>query len=165
MRIALTYQNGNIYEHFGHTKQLKIYDIENKNIKTENIIDVNEKGHGALVGLLLDNFVDVLICGGIGDGAKEALKKANIKLYGGVYGNADSIVNDFINGKLKYVDISSAIHCKDKSNTINAPEDFFGKTLEELQTIDGGKNRRIAEGFEKNIKELINNSEGWNVGD
>ena len=102
MRIALTYQNGNIYEHFGHTKQLKIYDIENKNIKTENIIDVNEKGHGALVALLLDNFVDVLICGGIGDGAKEALKKANIKLYGGVYGNADSIVNDFINGKLKY---------------------------------------------------------------
>ena len=102
MRIALTYQNGNIYEHFGHTKQLKIYDIENKNIKTENIIDVNEKGHGALVGLLLDNFVDVLICGGIGDGAKEALKKANIKPYGGVYGNADSIVNDFINGKLKY---------------------------------------------------------------
>ena len=70
-----------------------------------------------------------------------------------------------INGKLKYVDISSAIHCKDKSNTINAPEDFFGKTLEELQTIDGGKNRRIAEGFEKNIKELINSSEGWNVGD
>ena len=70
-----------------------------------------------------------------------------------------------INGKLKYVDISSAIHCKDKSNTINAPEDFFGKTFEELQTIDGGKNRRIAEGFEKNIKELINSSEGWNVGD
>lgn len=70
-----------------------------------------------------------------------------------------------INGKLKYVDISSAIHCKDKSNTINLPEDFFGKTFEELQTIDGGKNRRIAEGFEKDIKELINNSEGWNVGD
>ena len=70
-----------------------------------------------------------------------------------------------INGKLKYVDISSAIHCKDKSNTVNLPEDFFGKTFEELQTIDGGKNRRIAEGFEKDIKELINSSEGWNVGD
>ena len=70
-----------------------------------------------------------------------------------------------INGKLKHVDISSAIHCKDRSNTINLPEDFFGKTFEELQTIDGGKNRKIAEGFEKNIKELINSSEGWNVGD
>ena len=70
-----------------------------------------------------------------------------------------------INGKLKYVDISSAIHCKDKSNTINVPEDFFGKTFEELKTIDGGKNRKIAEGFEKSIKELINSSEGWNVGD
>lgn len=70
-----------------------------------------------------------------------------------------------INGKLKYVDISSAIHCKDRSNIINLPEDFFGKTFEELQTIDGGKNRRIAEGFEKDIKELINSSEGWNIGD
>ena len=70
-----------------------------------------------------------------------------------------------IDGKLKYVDISSAIHCKDRSNTINLPEDFFGKTFEELQTIDGEKNRKIAEGFEKSIKELINSSEGWNVGD
>lgn len=69
-----------------------------------------------------------------------------------------------INGKLKYVDISSAIHCKDKSNPINLPEDFFGKTFEELQTIDGGKNRKIAEGFEKSIKELINSSEDWNIG-
>lgn len=70
-----------------------------------------------------------------------------------------------INGKLKYVDISSAIHCKDKSNPINIPEDFFAKTFEELNTIDGKKNRKISEYFQKDIKELINNSDGWNVGD
>ena len=70
-----------------------------------------------------------------------------------------------INGILKYVDISSEIHFKDMSNTINLPEDFLGKTFEELQTIDGEKNRKIAEGFEKSIKELINSSEGWNVGE
>ena len=70
-----------------------------------------------------------------------------------------------INGKLKYVDISSAIHCKDKSNTINSPEDFFGKTFEELQIIDGGKNRRIAESFKNEIRELIDSSDGWNIDD
>lgn len=70
-----------------------------------------------------------------------------------------------INGKLKYVDISSAIHCKDKHNPINTPEDFFAKTFEELNTIDGKKNRKISEYFQKDIKELINNSDGWNVGE
>lgn len=70
-----------------------------------------------------------------------------------------------INGKLKYVDISSAIHCKDKSNPTNIPEDFFTKTFEELNTIDGQKNRKILEYFKENIKELINGSDGWNVGD
>ena len=70
-----------------------------------------------------------------------------------------------VNGKLKYVDISSAIHCKDKSNPINVPEDFFAKTFDELKNIDGGKNRKMLEYFEKDIKELINNSDGWNVGD
>ena len=102
MKIAVTYENGKVYEHFGHTKQLKIYDVENNSIKTESIIDVSEKGHGALVGVLLDNFVDILICGGIGNGAKEALKKANIKLYGGVCGNADDAINNYINGTLEY---------------------------------------------------------------
>lgn len=70
-----------------------------------------------------------------------------------------------INGKLKYVDISSAIHCKDKSNKINVPEDFFAKTFEELKLIDDGRNRKMSERFEKDIKELISNSDGWNVGD
>lgn len=102
MKIAVTYENGNVFQHFGHTKQLKIYDVEEKEIKEEKILEVNERGHGALVELLSSNGVDILICGGIGSGAKEGLQKANIQCFGGVLGNADSAVNDLLNKKLKY---------------------------------------------------------------
>lgn len=109
MIVAVTYENGNVFQHFGHTKQLKIYDIEENNIKQEKILEVNESGHGALVELLSSNGVEVLICGGIGSGAKEGLKKANIQYYGGVLGSADGAVKDFLNEKLKY---DENIHCK-----------------------------------------------------
>ena len=89
MRIAVTYKNGNIFQHFGHTEQFKLYDIEDgKVIKTE-LIDTNGSGHGALVGVLSAVKADVLICGGIGGGAQMALTENGIKLYGGVSGNAD----------------------------------------------------------------------------
>ncbi len=102
MKIAVTYENGNIFQHFGHTKQLKIYEVDGKNIKGEKVIDVNGSGHGALVDVLIDNGVDTLICGGIGGGARIGLSDANIKLYGGVSGNVDEAVNALINGTLEY---------------------------------------------------------------
>lgn len=102
MRIAVTYENENIFQHFGHTEYFKIYDIEKDNIIKEEIINVKESGHGALVEILSNHKVEALICGGIGNGAKEELKKVNIKLYGGVSGKANEIVNLFIQGQLKY---------------------------------------------------------------
>ncbi len=109
MIVAVTYENGNVFQHFGHTKQLKIYDIEDNNIKEEKILEVNESGHGALVELLSSNGAQILICGGIGSGAKEGLEKANIQYYGGVLGSADNAVKDLLNKKLKY---DENIHCK-----------------------------------------------------
>lgn len=102
MRVAVTYEGGNIFQHFGHTEQFKFYDIEDKEIVNEQIVDTMGSGHGALAGFLLENSVDVLICGGIGGGAKNALTDAGIKLYGGVSGSADDAVKVFIDGKLEY---------------------------------------------------------------
>lgn len=116
MKIAVTYENGEVFQHFGHSKQLKIFDIENNNIKEEKILEVNENGHGALVNLLSDNDIEILICGGIGSGAKDALEKANIKCYGGVLGNADSAVKDFLNGNLQY---NQNIHCEHDHHSCN----------------------------------------------
>ena len=84
MRIAVTYDNGNIFQHFGHTSQFKVYDIENNQIINEQIIDTQGQGHGALATFLNNAQADILICGGIGGGAQNALAQAGIKLFGGV---------------------------------------------------------------------------------
>ena len=73
MRIAVTYENGDVFQHFGHTKQFKVYDVENGKIVSSEIIDTNGSGHGALAGVLSSLHVDALICGGIGGGAQAAL--------------------------------------------------------------------------------------------
>ncbi len=102
MRIAVTYENGQIFQHFGHTEQFKVYDVEDGKIVHEEIVDTNGQGHGALAGFLFGGKVDTLICGGIGGGAQVALSEAGIKLYGGVSGSADAAVKAFIEGKLDY---------------------------------------------------------------
>ncbi len=102
MRIAVTYENGNIFQHFGHTEQFKIYDVENGKIISEQIADTNGSGHGALAGFLKLFMVDVLICGGIGGGAQTALAQAGIKLYGGVSGSCDEAVNALISDTLSF---------------------------------------------------------------
>ena len=102
MKIAVTYANGNIFQHFGHTQQFKVYDVQNDQIVSAQVIDTNGSGHGALAGLLASLGVDVLICGGIGGGAQMALANANIRLYGGVSGDADEAVNAFLSGALEY---------------------------------------------------------------
>lgn len=102
MKIAVTFENGNIFQHFGHTEHFKVYDIEDKKIAGTSVLDASGSGHGALAGFLKDADVDALICGGIGDGAKKALASAGIELYGGISGSADKAVNEFIEGTLEF---------------------------------------------------------------
>lgn len=102
MKIAVTYDNGNVFQHFGRTENFKVYDVEDNKVVSSEIIGSNGTGHGALAGLLAGEGIDVLICGGIGGGAQNALAQAGIKLYGGVSGEADQAVNALINGGLAY---------------------------------------------------------------
>ncbi len=102
MRIAVTYEDGNVYQHFGHTSQMKIYDVEDGKVVKEEVVDTAGNGHGALAGFLAGLKVDMLICGGIGGGARMALDEAGIKLYPGVNGAADAAVEAFLNGNLDY---------------------------------------------------------------
>jgi predicted Fe-Mo cluster-binding NifX family protein len=102
MKIAVTYENGNVFQHFGHTEQFKIYEIEDNTIISSEVIDTNGQGHGALAGLLKLIGTDVLICGGIGGGAQMALAEAGIKLYGGVSGAAEDAVKALISGNLDF---------------------------------------------------------------
>lgn len=102
MRIAVTYENGNIFQHFGHTENFKVYETDNGAIVSSEVVSTNGNGHGALAGILRAMNVDVLICGGIGGGAQTALAAEGIKLYGGVSGSADEAVENLLAGKLNF---------------------------------------------------------------
>jgi len=102
MRIAVPFDNGMIYQHFGHTEQFKIYDAENGQIVKDQLVSAAGSGHGALAGFLTGLQVDTLICGGIGAGAQTALAEAGIQLFGGVSGDADGAVRSFLDGHLDY---------------------------------------------------------------
>lgn len=100
MRVATTYDNGNIFMHFGRSEQFKIYDIQDGKVLNEQVVDTGGTGHGALAGLLANGGVDTLICGGIGGGAINALTQAGIKVYAGAQGNCDACVEALIAGTL-----------------------------------------------------------------
>ena len=102
MRIAVPYLEGMIFQHFGHTQEFKVYDVEDKKVISSQVVSTNGSGHGALAQVLTSLNVDVLICGGIGGGAKNALANAGITLYGGVMGGCDDAVRDFLNGILLF---------------------------------------------------------------
>ena len=102
MRIAVTYENGNIFQHFGHTQQFKVYEVADNKVLSAAVVGTGSSGHGALAGVLNMLNVDVLICGGIGGGAQMALAQAGIRLFGGVSGDADAAVESLLAGTLEF---------------------------------------------------------------
>ena len=107
MKIAVTYDNGNIFQHFGKTEFFKVYEVEDNKVVSGEVMGSNGTGHGALAGLLAEKDVDVLICGGIGGGAQAALQEAGIELYAGASGDADEAVETYLRGEL----VSSGANC------------------------------------------------------
>lgn len=102
MKIAVTYENGQIFQHFGHCENFKLYEAEDGKVTASSVKNAGGSGHGALAGFLKALDVDILICGGIGGGAQNALAEAGIRLYGGVTGSADEAVEALLNGTLQY---------------------------------------------------------------
>src|SRR5699024_6019973 len=100
MKIAVTYDNGNVFQHFGKTENFKIYEVEGQNVISSEVIGSNGTGHGALAGLLAEQGVNVLICGGIGGGAQAALEEAGIELCSGAEGDVDQAVEAYLKGEL-----------------------------------------------------------------
>ena len=100
MRIAVTYENGTIFQHFGHTETFKVYEVEDGKVASSEVIGSNGSGHGALASLLNDRGIDVLICGGIGGGAQRALDERGIELCAGQSGDADAAVEAYLRGEL-----------------------------------------------------------------
>lgn len=107
MKIAATYDNGNIFQHFGKTEFFKVYEVEDNKVVSSEVIGSNGTGHGALAGLLAEQGISVLICGGIGGGAQSALAEAGIELCSGAQGDADTAVEAYLKGEL----VSTGVNC------------------------------------------------------
>ena len=100
MKIAVTYENGQVFQHFGHTEQFKVYEVEDGKVVSSQVVGSGGSGHEALAVLLADKAVDVLICGGIGGGAQAALEEQGIELCAGASGEADEAVQAYLRGEL-----------------------------------------------------------------
>ena len=110
MKIAVTYENGQVFQHFGHTEQFKLYDVENGAVVSSQVVDTTGSGLGVLAGLLQANQQIALICGGIGGGAQMALAEASIRLYAGCQGDADQRVAELLAGTLVSADGATCDH-------------------------------------------------------
>ena len=107
MKIAVTYDNGEVFQHFGKTEYFKVYEVEDNKVVSSEVMSSNGSGHGALAGLLAEQSVDVLICGGIGGGAQTALAEAGIELCAGAQGDTDQAVEAYLKGEL----VSTGVNC------------------------------------------------------
>lgn len=116
MKIAVTYEKGKVFQHFGHTENFMLYEVDGGSIKSSGLMNSNGSGHEALAGLLAENGVDVLICGGMGQGAKDALDAAGIEVYAGATGNADEAVAAYIRGELKDTGVNCDHHDHEHSH-------------------------------------------------
>lgn len=116
MRIAVTYEDGNIFQHFGRTEEFKVYDVEDNEVKSSTVINTNGQGHGALIGVLESIGADVLICGGIGGGAQSGIASMGIELYGGIAGDADEAVKAYLEGKLERNSNANCNHHHEESH-------------------------------------------------
>ena len=107
-KIAVTYENGQVFQHFGKTEAFKVYEVEDGKVVASEIINTNGTGHSALARILSEQVIDVLICGGIGSGAKTALDEAGIEVCAGASLDADAAVESYLKGEL----VSTGVNCE-----------------------------------------------------
>lgn len=107
MKIAVTYENGEVFQHFGRTEQFKVYQVEDGNILSAQVLPTNGTGHEALADFLAENQIETVICGGVGDGMQAALNIVGIEVISGIQGDADQAVEAYLWGELE----SAGVNC------------------------------------------------------
>ena len=103
MKIAVNYDNGNIFQHFGSTKQFKLYEVENQKVVSTRLLDANPQGHATLAVQL--------ICGTLGMRMLNLLEGGGIEVCGNVEGSCDQAVEAYLQGNLQYSKEAHACSC------------------------------------------------------
>ena len=110
MKIAVTYEDGQVFQHFGRTSEFKVYDVEGDQIVSSQVMGTMGRGHGELIGVLMNFGVSVLLCGGIGGGARDGLMRSGIRVCSGHVGPADDVVAAFLRGDIGSCDQATCDH-------------------------------------------------------
>ncbi len=113
MKFAVTCENNEVFQHFGHTPEFAVFETDGDKIVSETRLSCGTTGHGALAGLLSEGGIELLICGGIGGGAINALAQAGIQVVGGAEGPVRSVAEDYLTGKLV---VREDYHCNHHHN-------------------------------------------------
>ena len=137
MKIAVTYENGEVFQHFGKTQNFKIYDVEDNRVVSTLVVDSEGQGHGALAGVLANKGIDLLICGGIGEGARQALADAGIEVVAGAEGKADDAVEEYLAGTLKGSDENCDHHHEDGEGCGHHEDGACGEGCEQASSCGG----------------------------
>lgn len=114
MKIAVTYDNGQIFAHFGKAEQFKVYEVEDGKVVSGEVVASNGSGHSAQAGALAELGVNVLICGGMGEGARQALEAAGIEIISGAQGDTDAAVEAYLKGELESAGVNCDHHSHDE---------------------------------------------------
>ncbi|MEE3481163.1 MAG: NifB/NifX family molybdenum-iron cluster-binding protein [Lachnospiraceae bacterium] len=101
MKIAVTYDNGQVWQHFGRTENFKFYDVEDGTVVSSEVVNTEGAGHGALVDFLASHGANAVIMGGAGAPIIMMLNSLGIKTYPGVTGEADAAVDALLAGTLE----------------------------------------------------------------
>jgi predicted Fe-Mo cluster-binding NifX family protein len=110
MKVAITYENGKVFEHFGQTENFIFYEVKDNKVVSEEIKNTNGLSHAELIGFLKDNKTDVLICGNLGGHAINLLKDNNIDIYAGNSGDTKDLINLFVKKELKKINLDEVEH-------------------------------------------------------
>ena len=102
MKVAVTTdENKQVFQHFGHCKLFMLAQVTDGVVQQTELLDASGSGHEASANLLKANGVQVMICGGIGAGAKNALEAAQIEIFAGVQGGVEQALEQYAKGTLE----------------------------------------------------------------
>ncbi len=111
MKIAVTYENGLVFQHFGKTEEFAIYEFDHDlKLVSKKVTGTMGTSHGALAPFLASLGVDAVICGGLGLPMKEKLVASGIQVFGGVSGNADEAAAALVSGELAFDPMAAENH-------------------------------------------------------
>ena len=58
MKIAIPYENGQVFQHFGHSAQFKLYTVEEGRITSAEVVSTDGQGHGDAAAAIAGHIID-----------------------------------------------------------------------------------------------------------